>query len=1274
MSSLLLSATNWMDVTLNGAVVTATNAASEFNTGSGQWNFTGSQSPNTKVIRYSATPGTGDVLTMSMSSPIAGARVRVWLNSWIDKNNKLNVQSIGGTSNTIDQLPTPDFDQTLVAGTNYSFTSQTGIGNAVVMIDTATSGSTNLNVSLTPLQQVLAPVANYSYQTGGSNGLTVTFTDTSTQQNGTVQSWNWAFGDGQTSTDQNPAHAYTAAGQYSVTLTVVGTNGMSAAVTQVLNIPKLAASFSWTSLGLVASFKSTSVTAPAYSINSYYWDFGDGTTLAGSTANPTHTYSAPGTYNVSLTVQDTSGTGTSTTYTHAVTVASNGNASVPPSVSFTAEVSNLAATFKDLSTSEDSTVVGWLWAFGDGVTSTDQNPSHSYATAGTYTVSLTATDALGVSSTGSKAIVTTAPSGSGTEGDTATYVLKGFISIPTLADNSVNVVAPIGEVSVYSRTFSRDQGIYSLPLSMESAAGGVDMELLTFSSIDKDGNAATVPTDYASATLSISEWLYVQAINGVLTSDASAALALIQTTFGSAMKSAVVGPMVQSGTMWMPSSLDFYFNAASTIQPGYTSNSRVKVWYADANFRNEYDKFELDYVPPITPLDTFFKDASLVEAAVKNRTLQQLMASIKQVINDQPPTLVDSLSFNWHDPNNSNNLVPTDWTYILYGPAGNNIDSIKQGLQAYILANSSHNSAEWAKIFPDIFATTEYICCPLWTQYAIPNKTDAAGMPSPTVNPNQALQYMLATAVGTGYTTEYVTNYQNILPVAFRAMSTVIVGGPQNEGGVYEFAKQWPDYLDVNTSSTDFDRMQVDTQTFVGKFQSLLLAAETMTATSDLPDGITRVQRTNSSGDVITYAVMTYNNINYLCVTKDFMISKYGASTNTTASIALGYDGIYANGAYQLLSSVPTMNLQFLTTNGTLPLQYTLIDTTASNASINAETGLLTATFPAAGFYTVTLKVVDAQGHSAQQTFTFKFQSPTTTTTALGITNSTMPANGYVGVSYSGTALVSGGTAPYLIDNSTLPDGLTASISGSTLTVSGSPTGPSTTTANISVQDSAQGTPAKASLSWSLDIEPAPETVSNSLTFDDTNTPNQATVGDAYSASGTIVGGTPPYTVTSNTTLPTGLSAAITGSALTVSGTPTVAGSSWANVEVKDASSNPVNIGQMQWPVTVSAASSSTGLQFVQENLPSATRVNAAYLGTANITGGTAPYSVVSSSVPDGLTVSVEGSTIAISGRPTTEHDDTPFSVDIKVSDSTSGTALTGDLTYDLTVYAALQS
>src|SRR5260221_6449313 len=154
---------------------------------------------------------------------------------------------------------------------------------------------------------------------------------------------------------------------------------------------------------LSCNFTSTS-SDPDGSIASYTWTFGDGATS--TLQNPSHTYTAAGTYSVGLRVTDNQGA-QSTITTKSVTVTVPNQA---PTANFTFSCSGLGCTFTSTSIDPDGSIASYSWTFGDGATSTLQNPSHTYTAAGTYSVGLRVTDNQGAQSTiTTKSVTVTAP-------------------------------------------------------------------------------------------------------------------------------------------------------------------------------------------------------------------------------------------------------------------------------------------------------------------------------------------------------------------------------------------------------------------------------------------------------------------------------------------------------------------------------------------------------------------------------------------------------------------------------------------------------------------------------------------------------------------------------------------------------------------------------------------------------------------------------------------------------------------------------------------------
>ncbi|MGI8523674.1 MAG: PKD domain-containing protein [Nocardioides sp.] len=164
------------------------------------------------------------------------------------------------------------------------------------------------------LATVAPNVAPSAAFTSSCSDISCTFDGTgSTDSDGTVQSYQWAFSDGDTAGGPTPQKDFAVTGTYNVTLTVTDNAGLSSSVTHQVSVVKPnappTADFSTKCTYLNCDFDATTSADSDGSIAGYAWDFGDGSTATGST--PSHTYAAPGTYTIRLDVTDDGGdTGT----------------------------------------------------------------------------------------------------------------------------------------------------------------------------------------------------------------------------------------------------------------------------------------------------------------------------------------------------------------------------------------------------------------------------------------------------------------------------------------------------------------------------------------------------------------------------------------------------------------------------------------------------------------------------------------------------------------------------------------------------------------------------------------------------------------------------------------------------------------------------------------------------------------------------------------------------------------------------------------------------
>jgi gliding motility-associated-like protein len=207
---------------------------------------------------------------------------------------------------------------------------------------------------------------------------------------GAPDTFTWDFGDGfsDNTNDPSPEHVYNTAGTYNVTLTAgYGVTGCTNSITIPVTVfPLTVPGFTGTTpcLNVPSAFTDLTANAPAQ----WTWNFGDGSVF-NNTQNPTHVYASPGTYPVTLVTQNVFGCLDSVTI----------NATVNPlpvaEFAFDTVCANSTTTFTDFSTS----TVSWAWDFGDATTSASNLPTHMYAAAGIYNVTLIATNVFGCTDT-----------------------------------------------------------------------------------------------------------------------------------------------------------------------------------------------------------------------------------------------------------------------------------------------------------------------------------------------------------------------------------------------------------------------------------------------------------------------------------------------------------------------------------------------------------------------------------------------------------------------------------------------------------------------------------------------------------------------------------------------------------------------------------------------------------------------------------------------------------------------------------------------------------
>ncbi len=288
--------------------------------------------------------------------------------------------SFTNTSNPVPSAVDWDFGDGSTSTLENPIKTYTTAGNFVVrMIAHFNACTDTAYKTITVLQQ---PTANFTANPTISCSIpfTVNFLNTSI---GAV-SYLWNFGDSTSSTLANPSHTYTSFGNYTVSLTTTNSAGCSKTIsvnTLIQIQPPQAAINNLPEMGCAPLTHSFSASINSlFPVTSYLWDFGDGTTS--TLANPTHVFPA-GTYTISLIITTAGGCNDTVIVPNGIV------ANMRPTANFVANPLNACAKIPiDFTNLSSAGVTSWLWDFGDGMTSTNPNPSHLYQDTGYFTVQL----------------------------------------------------------------------------------------------------------------------------------------------------------------------------------------------------------------------------------------------------------------------------------------------------------------------------------------------------------------------------------------------------------------------------------------------------------------------------------------------------------------------------------------------------------------------------------------------------------------------------------------------------------------------------------------------------------------------------------------------------------------------------------------------------------------------------------------------------------------------------------------------------------------------
>lgn len=404
---------------------------------------------------------------------------------------------------------------------------------------------------------------------------------------------------------------------------------------------------------------------------------------------------------------------------------------------------------------------------------------------------------------------------------------KAFVGVTTYSDNSANTVAPVGELSKLSRSFSRDIKLYPNPDNQT-------ILLNLFASHDDSSSDYLEPSVEVMAEMQkIAKWVIAQGD-----------LALAPTDLPSYIDS-LTGHFVDMTGAFNVGELRTYGDGSYASSVGYvTETYSWKLWFADDSFQAQYDEYHVETVFPVDDIDDLHREYPHVQGLLEKATSTVMLDKIRQIEIDFPSTINKGEDYTWHDLADSATTMPISFAVVIYGKAGDNVDVIREAIVRDILAVSRYDRSAWAKVLPELFSPNEMVFIPFWE--AVLDAYDPLNddIYRSTFFPDEITN--LAVHYTPNFSPSHIRSFHNAVPTLFRGIVMAATPHePLDDKESPAFCVMYPDYILTDSLSPDFHRMSEKTRAMVNNINYLLRYAEEYNDYYVLPAGFSRTVRSN---------------------------------------------------------------------------------------------------------------------------------------------------------------------------------------------------------------------------------------------------------------------------------------------------------------------------------------------------------------------------------------------------------------------------------------------
>lgn len=429
-------------------------------------------------------------------------------------------------------------------------------------------------------------------------------------------------------------------------------------------------------------------------------------------------------------------------------------------------------------------------------------------------------------------------------------LIKGFVTSDKFIDNSKDTISPILELHTWGRTYSKEIGEYNDP-------NHPDYTLLTFLCIDGE----TAEHQMISGTETEYIIKLVRDVIGyseehIYPFDDDEFRGYILSRFYPNITNVNYGEFDLRTTLKIPSWISW-----NILDDAGEITHEIKIWLTNDAFDSQYDEYEIYVVPPLKNVDDFFNGYSFALDQINKTTITDISNRITETKGNDPESYIRMYEFDYVNATDNTIRNKTTWSVIIYGKAGDNVDSIKDAIVDYVLKNSKYTQEQWEKIFPDIFKRTEFLFVPMWQEMSIENLSVQSGLYASMLNVSDSVNFVREFL--TQYTPSFLNNELVIMPYDYKAITLFSLPGENNKEEAARLRDLYPDYIPVPSTSNDFNRMVENTRDFVLLLGELLIQAESIGKYNSIPGNMRRQYRNGAM-----YISAMKDNVNYLVACK----------------------------------------------------------------------------------------------------------------------------------------------------------------------------------------------------------------------------------------------------------------------------------------------------------------------------------------------------------------------------------------------------------------------